>query len=134
MLKIKRMYGRKGFTEKIKRTIKSKPISEGGGVSSYVVSSSDLIKISKMVPSENLKDRQNNAPTFRDFVSFAKSCPNALFEIYIVDKNRPDERVSVDGVIFPKKCRVKASFLLEKALARPDDIEKDEKSIRWWWD
>lgn len=103
MTRAERLYKPKGFTDKVLRVLGLSRKDAKGGAVDATVSSDVLIKISKLVPKENLEDRQNNAPMFKDFVKFAKKAKEAKFSIYVITKDRNDERVSVDGAMFPTK-------------------------------
>jgi hypothetical protein len=46
----------------------------------------------------DLEERQNNAPTIRRFYNFMKRYPEFKAHGYVVDKEREDYRLSVEGV------------------------------------
>ena len=129
-----RIYPNKGFTDKIREYLGDKEVF--GSCIHYDVDSESLIHIAELIPSENLKDRQNDAPTFRAFLDFANRCPLARFEIYVIVKERFDERVTVEGVDVPKECRDSPLFeLLENALGSADESgELEHGYYRYWWD
>lgn len=130
-----RLYKPKGFSDKVLRVLGLSRKYAVGGTVDATVSSDVLIKISKLVPKENLENRQNYSPMFRDFVEFAKKVKDAKFRIYVVTKDRSDERVTVDGVMFPQKYLALArEILLENALGAPDEKRKVNSNIVWWWD
>ena len=122
----KRLYGKRGFTDKVMKIFNATDDPD---------SAQTLLKIRKVIPKEQLKDRQNKSPPMSKFLEFAKKCPRAKFNSYVIGKEREDERITVDGVTFPKQCMRKAkSVLLKTAHASPDENWKVNSSTRWWWD
>ena len=122
----KRLYGKRGFTDKVMKIIYAADDHE---------SAQTLLKISKVIPKEQLKGRQNDSPTMSKFLEFAKKCPRAKFESYVIGKEREDERITVTGAVFPKRCMKDAkNILLKTALRPPDEKQKRNSSTRWWWD
>ena len=122
------MYGKKGFTRKILKML-GKPDDESFGYRSYTISAETLIAIAEKLPKANLDDRQNGSPTLSDFVEFAKKSPDSKFKIHVITEVRPDERVTVEGVYFPKGDK-HVSELRSKALREPDS----ESPQHMWWD
>jgi len=76
----------------------------------------------------DLNDQQNNAPTFTQFIDIAKD--DDIFMIYIVTDDRPDKRVTIEGIITNHKD-VKRKLC---DISTPD--EKDNVNNQWslWWD
>jgi hypothetical protein len=109
------------------------------GIWSGVVNSEQLLKIAEMLPKKQLRERQNEGPTLRSFITVAKKEPRALFEIYVVPAFRPDERVSVTGAYIPHDRQDLVKFLIKRALAKPDDYDDNVvvngiKYVFVWWD
>jgi hypothetical protein len=134
-----RIYNPPGFTDQVleyltKNNVKLEP---GAGIYRAIVNSKQLIDISKMLPPEQLEERQNESPTFKDFLEVAMKEPRALFEIYIVPKWRFDERVTVDGVHLPNDPEL-VDLLLSRALNKPDEKvfynKNNTQYVYLWWD
>ena len=62
-----------------------------------------LKEISRIVPEENLENRQNYAPKFKKFLKIGEKNRNEGFSIYVVPKERWDERVTVTTIFIPKR-------------------------------
>jgi len=103
-----------------------------------VATAEQLIKVAEMIPKANLRDRQNDSPTFRTFLEVAKREPRALFELYVITEVRPDERVTVDGVLIPADRQDLIKYVLKRALKEPNEMWEEEvngiKYVRMWWD
>jgi hypothetical protein len=141
---MEREYNPPGFTDKVLEYLKEhyvEVIMEPGefGIWRGTVTSEQLLKIAEMLPRKQLRERQNNGPTLRSFLEVAKSEPRALFEIYVVTKARPDERVTVEGALIPHDRQDLVKLLRRRAKARPDEYFEDVeingiKYVRMWWD
>jgi hypothetical protein len=134
--KQERLYGEKGFTNKIIEKLGDK-LRRNPYDKTYLggtITSQDLLSIVPLIPEENLEDRQNDSPTLRDFIEVARKEPNALFEVYVITEDRDDERITVDGVYIPIDNVV--DFLYSKALEMPNEeyITEDGKYRYMWWD
>lgn len=105
-----------------------------GGVRSYegltVEALEDLIEEGFV----DLDDCQNNSPTVREFLEFARERPmSVFFHGYAVHKNRDDYRVTIEGLSCPTGHAHKTQAFKDawKAIGR----SADEKSVtRLWWD
>jgi hypothetical protein len=132
----------RGFTRKVLEMLKSEQmrcISED--YCSGVISAEKLVKVAELVPEDNLEDRQNESPRFRDFVEVAKAEPRAKFEVYVITEVREDERVTVEGALMPLDRADLIIQLLDKALREPDECKIIKMCtpectyyIRMWWD
>ncbi len=103
------------------------------------ISGSKLLKISKSLTEENLKNQAGNSgPRLKTLIDIARIHPDITFEGYIIGKQRNDERLSIDGMTFPTsvKTQVIARLNLDKEARKPDENmpEKGGKSRRYWWD
>jgi hypothetical protein len=131
--RIERLYGRKGFTDKILEAL-PKAWHARGDIHVGELSSDNLLGIASMLPKENLNDRHNFAPKVKDFVALAKKDPNILFRAYVVPKSRADERFSIDGVFIPKERKDLVSFIKKKAKDKPDIESEAGEYYYLWWD
>ncbi|NHV05776.1 MAG: hypothetical protein HA495_00370 [Thaumarchaeota archaeon] len=133
-----RLYKPKGFTDQIIRILekyKSNRYSWTRCLFFERVSSEDLLEISRYLPDENFdNERQNNSPRFQDFVEVAQREPRARFDLYVVTKEREDERVTVETVYIPKEREDLIKFLKEMALAEPDGEGVIQEDYYMWWD
>ena len=97
-------------------------------------------EVLKYVPAQNFLDRQNESPTFLDFIEAAAKVPGSYLHIYIVNKLREDERVTIDGILLPvnKDSGDVVREVLRDALDAPDEVSffnvKGEQYIWLWWD
>ena len=105
-----------------------------------VVSWERLKGLLRYVPARNMLDRQNYAPTFLDFAEAASRVPGSYLEVYVVTKEREDERVTVEGILMPVGAEAGevADELIKKAIEPPDEIDffelKGREYVRLWWD
>jgi hypothetical protein len=60
-----------------------------------------LKRIASLLPREQLRDSWNGRPEFRTFLRVASRIDRALFDAFIVPKEREDERVSVYAAYIP---------------------------------
>jgi hypothetical protein len=129
-----RLYNPPGFTNKILEYLRERRVEilAEYGIYVTVVNSEQLLEIAGMLPPEQLSDRQNKAPTFGDFVEIAKREPRALFEMHIVPSIRPDERVAINGTYLPLENCGLIVQLLNRALAKPDQLDIYEKDGTWY--
>jgi hypothetical protein len=82
----------------------------------------------------DLDEAQNESPTIREFIAFAKRAPQSIFfEGYAVHVSRDDYRLSIEGVTCPTGHAHKTQAFKDawKAFGK----NADEKSVkRLWWD
>jgi hypothetical protein len=153
----KRLYKEKGFTdaiiEKLGSGLKRKAkFAWSYGYYTGTLSSMDLLSIERLIPAGmKQKERQNYSPTLGAFIEVAKREPKAFFIVHVVPKDRPDERITVEGACIPVERKDLIDFLKRKALGPPDveglwgkvrrDITVHGKTIHTpskyycvWWD
>jgi len=133
------MFGPQGWTDKVVEYLRKKKIKIEKSADPTVlycnVSSKELKELSKLIPPKNMSFRRNYSPRFKDYLNFAEKCPKAEFMIYVVRKPREDERVGIEGVIFPKSYVGDAEkLLLAKAEDHPDDVGETDGYVYYWWD
>jgi hypothetical protein len=130
-------YGPKGFTRPILELLAGRLERRDGGVYTGVLASGELLRAAELLPPANLEDRQNCAPSLRDFLSVARAEPRALFEVYVVPDEREDERLTVEGVYVPSDRPDLIGYLYRQG-AQPD---REEVVVvggvvyhHMWWD
>jgi len=141
---MERLYNPPGFTDKVLEYLKEHHVEvlvepAKLGIWRGTITSEQLLKIAEMLPRGQLRERQNNGPNLKAFLEVAKSEPRALFEIYVIPKIRPDERVTVEGTLIPHDRQDLVKLLRRRAKAKPDEYFKDVeingiKYVRMWWD
>ena len=88
----------------------------------------------------NIHDYQNGSPSIRQFRNISKYFSNVEFSCYIVDKDRNDCRISIDGLtLYIDENNVKQRNLLRQLLKfYPNEVLYDidgKPNTRWfWWD
>lgn len=134
----KGIFGTRGFTDKVLKMLNAISAVKHslGDYHRFEINAGTLVEISKIIPSKNLKtDKQNDGPYFYRFVELAKKIPRTRFIGYVIDKSRDDERVTIDGIIFPEDeyiTEVKHTLVCKK---RPDEDGPEPFGMRrWWWD
>jgi hypothetical protein len=133
-------YGKEGFTRKVLEELRegSSRWIEIGEYHRCTATAEALLRAAALLPKANLSDRQNEAPRLRDFLEVARGEPRALFEAYVIDWARDDERLTVDGALIPADRQDLIAFLRKKAKAEPDEFGEVEvgglKHVRMWWD
>jgi hypothetical protein len=124
----------KGFTDEICHVLGINP-PKNTDIVYYKLSAKILLKIAPKLPEWNLKERQNEGPTVSAFIDLAKIMPHAIFGGYIVGKERDDERVSIDTVIFPStKENAQLAYKTLQPVDKPDEDQTINEKKRWWWD
>ena len=147
--KQERLYEPAGFTDQVIPTLEfyKNPLHSDATYYYYErVPSEVLLEVVSTLPKENYEEeRQNNSPRIQDFVEIAKKEPRARFNLYVITKERDDERLTIEGVFIPKDRTDLIRFALEKALRRPDEEAvvyllqyptgtKPEEYFFMWWD
>ena len=81
---------------------------------------------------------QNDSPTTKDFIETIDGCDcEVLFEIYAIDKNRSDYRVTIEGVNVLTTDINCFCFLIEEWRYADEltvNADNNKYSIRAWWD
>ena len=133
-----RLFEPKGFTDKIIPILEKFKNNEYSDATYYYyerVPSEVLLKIVPLLPKENYEEeRQNYSPTIKDFVEIAKKEPRVKFDLYIITKERDDERLTIETIILPKDRSDLKPLILEKALDYPDAEGVIEDGFFMWWD
>lgn len=102
----------------------------------------DLVRLSQIVKElapENLQDQQNYSPAFDEFAELAQDYVNdgLKFHGYMVTRERPDERITVEG--FEGNLDPEDVDALAETYHDADDLsigeeENEKKYIYTWWD
>ncbi len=86
----------------------------------------------------NPADAQNFSPTVGDFFDFAQRQGNKgfefIFEGYVISPERPDYRVSIDGLFYRGICSTELIFDFQEFVNEPDELEIEPNYLRAWWD
>jgi hypothetical protein len=129
-----RIYEKRGFTDAILEKLKPKLVYSYG-VYAGTLKSGELLSVENFIPEEVMEtERQNNSPTLKDFFNVAKDEPRAFFMAYVVPKERPDERITVEGACVPSERTDLVEYLREKALYPPDEEGDWKEFYCMWWD
>jgi hypothetical protein len=133
-----RLYGQQGFTDQIIPILQPyKNLNFSNATYYYYdrVPSEVLLQIVPLLPKKNYEEeRQNYSPTIKDFVEIAKKEPRAKFDLYIITKERDDERLTIETIYLPKERNDLVISVLEKALDYPDAKGFFEEYFYMWWD
>lgn len=101
-----------------------------GGIEPVTITLDQL----KALLHENLIDpntQQNNSPTVKEFLEFLKENPSFYAIGYMVSPDRPDYRISIEGVE-AKSCTKKELSNFRKMFRLADEYE--ENPPRAWYD
>lgn len=138
---MKRMYGRKGFTEKpevraILAQYEEGQHSSGGLVFYDAVPAQVAQKLLALLPKKQANDRQNDAPSFSQFVNMGVEHIRVFFHGYRVLPSREDERITVEGFYAPVAV---AELMLSQCEHKPDEYGEIKHPklgtvMRAWWD
>ena len=108
-----------------------------------------LEEISK-VEGVNLYDKQNGAPTLKQFLKFGENVTRfsllnldgeLYYEGYLVDADRNDSRITIDGIVIKNVSvkedpedldELKSDF--KRFARRADELEIEDNYMRAWWD
>ena len=129
-------YGPKGFTDKVIEYLGSS-VKLDYGLYRGVITAEQLIKVVELLSEAQLEEAQNEGPKLRDLVELARKDRRCKFEIYIVPKDRWDERVTVEGVLIPKERKDLIDLIMRRAADRPSEVHEVRDKItylRLWWD
>ena len=78
---------------------------------------------------------QNDAPAIKDFLIFLKSRPNFRAIGHVVDKDRDNYRLSVEGVTGIELSDTdQLEFALFARQADEFDLDAETRTCRAWWD
>jgi hypothetical protein len=117
--RVRRIYNPPGFTDKVLALLRAEGAVEVSGWlevarSGYLaliqaadiyearnIPSRLLKRIANLLPKEQLRDSWNGRPELRTFLRVASRIDRALFDAFIVPKEREDERVSVYAAYLP---------------------------------
>lgn len=108
-----------------------------------------LEEISK-VKGVDLYDKQNEAPTLKQFLEFGENVTRfsllnldgeLYYEGYLVDANRSDSRITIDGISIENVSvkedpedldELKSDF--KRFARKADELEIEDNYMRAWWD
>jgi hypothetical protein len=95
-------------------------------------------KLLTLLPGFQKKDKQNDAPTFEEFVELGKKFPGMWFHGYHITSAREDERITIEGFYMPWDLLDKEGVAALAGL-RADEFTttwkfKGRRVVRAWWD
>lgn len=101
-----RIYNPPGFTDRVLQVLRESEVSvydweDGRLYNCTMVPAKVLKRIASLLPREQLNDTWNGRPMFRDFLRVASRVNSAMFDLFVVTKERFDERVSVYAAWLP---------------------------------
>jgi len=117
------------LVEEIKRLSVKKPYETD--IVRTAIKASDLKNLMKKHPlCFDLEERQNDSPTFGDFITLAND--DDILEIYVVLPPRLDTRVNIEGIITTQEIAQK----LRKLAFNPPDVWEilEDGRVYMWWD
>lgn len=82
----------------------------------------------------DLTDQQNASPTLEQFMEFMKKFPGVMAHGYIVSPNRPDYRVTLEGLQFKGLCTTELQLEFSKLCRRADDLIITNDKLYCWFD
>ena len=86
----------------------------------------------------NPLDAQNFSPTITELLEFAHRQADKgfefIFEGYVISPQRPDYRVSIDGLVYRGICSTDLIFDFQEFVGEPDEIDINSSYLRAWWD
>jgi len=82
----------------------------------------------------DLDERQNDSPTVEEFREFMKKYPDALAHGYVVSNDRPDVRVSIEGIEIAESDVTPEIYKAFVGLCRLADEFDDDGRLYSWWD
>ncbi|MGC8578201.1 MAG: hypothetical protein ACP5M7_09470 [Thermoproteota archaeon] len=124
----------RGFTDAVIEKLRPRLVFTYGTYAG-TLNSQELLSVEHLIPQDLMEtERQNYSPTLKDFFNVAKKEPRATFMAYVVPKERPDERITVEGACVPKERTDLIEYLKEKALHHPDDEGEVKDYYCMWWD
>ena len=93
----------------------------------------------KLLPEEHGRNRQNAAPTFEQFVQLGREFPSIRFHGYRVPTHREDERITLEGYLYPVGRQAEVLFQhVCELVGEPDCYDEElfdgERMKRTWWD
>jgi hypothetical protein len=93
----------------------------------------------KLLPEANGRDRQNAAPTFAQFVELGREFPSIRFHGYRVPAHRSDERITIEGYLYPVGPQADVLFQRVCELAGEPDCHYErqfagKQMMCTWWD
>jgi hypothetical protein len=132
---------RTGFTETPEvREIMSKYQTDkayGGIVTFEGLTVNDAARLLELLPEFQKEDKQNDSPSFEEFVELGKDYPSMTFHGYRVTSERSDERITIEGFCCPTKDVTKKDLGFFAGMHSDEyDVlgEGDQEYVRLWWD
>lgn len=119
---------------KITETVSSG--SRSGAFCEWNTGTLDELKMLVDCGAADLEDKQNNSPSIAEFLKLLNPYKDKVVLIgYVVYPPRPDARVSVEGFTATNLDKKQVADLLNLfSHADEGDIDKDNGSVRFWWD
>lgn len=79
------------------------------------------------------EDKQNDAPTAGEFIKFMEKYPEFKAHGYIIDNEREDRRITIEGVSgYPQSEEAKEAF--EEMFLNADEFNIEDDEYYCWYD
>lgn len=104
-----------------------------GGCTRFRFANSNVLK--ELVKKGYLdpKDKQNDAPTAGEFIKFMEKYPEFEAHGYIIDNEREDRRISIEGLSgYPQSEEAKEAF--EEMFSEADEFNIEDDEYYCWYD
>lgn len=83
----------------------------------------------------DLEEQQNDAPSVEEFLDFMRKYGVASAHGYVVDNEREDRRVSIEGLMIAREYVTYEIFRDFVKLCRfADEFNDDDNGLYSWWD
>lgn len=82
----------------------------------------------------DMNQTQNDSPTVADLVQFMEEHPGVVGHGYVIGVDRPDCRVSLEGLEFKGTVTIPLISDFIKLCQGADELDVTEFSLRSWWD
>jgi hypothetical protein len=108
--------------------------SYGGGIQSYT--ELDLQTLTQLVDEGfvDLEDRQNDSPSAGEYFEFLQTHPNFTVHGYAVNGNRPDYRITIEGLECKEGEYTQEDLIDFVRFERLADEFRSVGNLRSWWD
>lgn len=149
MGEIEYLYGRAGFTDASEVRALLDPYEEAEAADEtgelpdlihfYGLPWREAERLLKLLPEQHARNRQNVAPSFEQFIDLGREFPEIHFHGYRITAVRWDERITIEGYLYPDGPKADALHQRVREIAgEPDEYDRarcDGKlMVRAWWD
>jgi hypothetical protein len=95
-----------------------------------------LEKLQKLIDNDfiEMDEAQNEAPTIEEFYNFLKKYPKFTVHGYVVEKERDDYRVSIEGLEYKGKITFEMEKDFTEFCKHADDLICKQNKLYSWYD